>query len=83
MNQIRLTQTWKIHSRLTHSRRDGIILLSSGWPDGRGSELRRRVEESPHSTEHGAGETPGRGDLPDQGHRNKPPLQSGQGEKVV
>ena len=32
---------------------------ASGQLDGRGSALRRRVEESPHSTEHGTGETPG------------------------
>jgi hypothetical protein len=61
-------------SSLTCRRRNGIIPLSSGWPGGRGPELWRGVEESPHSTGHGAGETPGRGNLPEQGHRNKPPL---------
>ena len=40
------------------------------------------VEESPHSTEHGAGETPGRSNLPDRATENKQPLK-GDGEKVV
>jgi len=47
------------------------------------SWLRLWIEESPHSIEHGAGETPGRENLPEQGHRNRQPLQSGHGEKVV
>jgi len=32
---------------------------ASGRLDGRGFTLRRGIEESPHSTEHGPGETPG------------------------
>ena len=47
---------------------------ASGRLDGRGSALRRRVEESPHSTEHGAGETPGRGNLPDRATETDSPL---------
>jgi hypothetical protein len=56
---------------------------ASGQPDGRGPVLRRRVEESPHSKEHGAGETPGRGNLPEKGHRNRQLPQGGDGEKAV
>ena len=35
--------------------------------------LENRVEESPHSTEYGAGETPGRSNLPDRATENKQP----------
>jgi len=70
---------------------DGMIPMSSGWPDGRGPELRRGVEESPHSIGHGAGENPGRGNLPDRATETDcppPPSPSGEGsggegEKVV
>jgi len=61
----------------------GYDEIASGRPGDRGPALRRRVEESPHSTEHGAGEIPGRGNLPDQGHRNRQPPQGGDGEKAV
>jgi len=40
--------------------------ITSGRPDGRGLVLWCRIEESPHSTEHDPGETPGRGNLPDR-----------------
>ena len=40
--------------------------MTSGRLDGRGSALCCRIEESPHSSEHGTGETPGRGDLSDR-----------------
>ena len=40
--------------------------IASGRLDGRGSALGCRIEESPHSTEHGTGEIPGRGNLPDR-----------------
>ena len=53
---------------------------ASGRLDGRGSV--NRAEESPHSKEHDAGETPGRSNLPDRATENKPPLV-GDGEKVV
>jgi hypothetical protein len=48
----------------------------------------RGIEESPYSTERGAGETPGwrrpsRGNLSDQGHRNRLPPPGGEGEKAV
>jgi len=39
---------------------------ASGRLDGRGSAFRCGIEESPHSAEHGAGEIPGRGNLPDR-----------------
>ena len=42
-----------------------------------------RVEESPHSEERGAGETPGWSNLPDRATENKQPSQEGDGEKVV
>lgn len=35
------------------------------------------AEESPHSIERGAGETPGRGNLPDRATENKLPSQEG------
>jgi len=60
-----------------------MMKLSSGRPGDRGLALRRGIEESPHSTEHGAGEIPGRGNLPEQGHRNRLPPQGGEGEKAV
>jgi len=40
--------------------------FTSGRPDGRGLALCCRIEESPHSTGHGTGETPGRGNLPER-----------------
>jgi len=56
---------------------------SSGRPGDRGPKRKQGIEESPHSTEHGAGETPGRGNLPEQGHRNRQPPQGSNGEKAV
>src|SRR5664280_2708454 len=40
--------------------------ITSGRPDGRGFAFFCRIEESPHSAEHGTGETPGRGNLPER-----------------
>jgi hypothetical protein len=54
---------------------------ASGWPDGRGPALRREVEESPHSTEHGAGETRG-GETCRIGPQ-KQTARKGEGEKAV
>jgi len=68
---------------------------ASGWSDGRGPEFRRGIEESPHSIERGAGETPGRSNLPDRATENTLPTPTqpppsgggaegvGDGEKVV
>jgi hypothetical protein len=68
---------------LTRDLIKGMMKPSSGRPGDRGPARKRGVEESPHSAEHGAGESPGRGNLSDQGHRNRLPPQGGEGEKAV
>ena len=58
-----------------------MMMSSSGWPGDRG-RASCAAEESPHSIEHGAGQSPGRGNLPDRATETDC-RASGDGEKAV